>query len=461
MKLKYLLLLGVVPFFSCGQDNTPSAPVKPIIQTQPDPAQYGSPFGSVPDPRNAVIYQVNMRVFSPAGNFAGVTERLDSIKALGANVVYLMPIYPIGKLKAVNSPYCVQDYNGVNPEFGSLADLRTLVDKAHEKGMAVILDWVANHTAWDNNWITANKTWYLTQNGEVVSPPNMGWNDVAQLNFSNFEMRKAMIKAMKYWVLTANVDGYRCDYADGPPVTFWKQAIDTLRNMKSHKLLIMGEGGRQENFSAGFNYNFGFNFFQTLKTSYTATGTAQNLDAVNTSEYQGASSDQLVVRYTSNHDVNGSDGTPLELFGGKKGSLGAFVIAAYMKGIPMIYGGQEVGMSQRITFPWVSPKIDWGLNPDLKEEYKKIIAVRNGSEAIRRGNLTSSFGNADICAFTRETDSEKVLVFVNIRNAEIDFSLPAPIANTGWSNAISGAKVALETKLSLKPYDYWILKNGN
>ncbi len=458
MNLKFLSVIFLVFILGCKTKESPVAPITGI-QLPADPPQYGTPFGAVPDPRNVVIYQVNLRIFSQEGNFAGVTQRLDSIKALGANVVYLMPIYPIGKLKGINSPYCIQDYDDINPEFGNLSDLRTLVDKAHEKGMAVILDWVANHTAWDNEWITAHKSWYLIQNGEVVSPPNMGWNDVAQLNFNNFDMRKSMIKAMKHWVLAANVDGFRCDYADGPPVAFWKQAIDTLRNIKSHKLLIMGEGGRQENFSAGFNFNFGFNFFHTLKTAYASGGNATSFDAVNTQEYQSASPSQFVVRYTSNHDVNGSDGTPLELFGGNKGALGAFVIAAYMKGVPMIYGGQEVGTAQRITFPWISPKIDWNGNPEVKAAYKKIIAFRNSSAAVRNGNLTSNFSNADVCAFQKEIDSEKVLILVNLRNKSVDFSLPGNVANSNWLNTLSGEKMVLKSSIALKAYDYLILKN--
>ena len=184
----------------------------------------------VPNRQDATIYQVNIRAFSQAGNFAGVTARLDSIKALGVNVIYLMPVYPVGTVKSVNSPYCVKDYKAVNSEFGTLADLRTLVDGAHSRNMSVMLDWVANHTSWDNYWITAHKSWYAQDaNGNIISPPNTGFTDVAQLNFNNDTMRLAMIADMKYWVYAANIDGFRCDYADNPPVTFWQQAIDTLK----------------------------------------------------------------------------------------------------------------------------------------------------------------------------------------------------------------------------------------
>jgi len=305
-----LLLIGCKKSGSSGEE-----PQGPVVIEQ-DAVQYGTPFSNVTDKQDAVIYQVNMRVFSQQGNFAGVIARLDSIRALGINVIYLMPIYPVGILNSVNSPYCVKDYKAVNSEFGTLDDLRVLVDSAHKKNMSVILDWVANHTSWDNEWMSSHRSWYLQQGGNVVSPPGTGWNDVAQLNFDNSEMRLAMIRAMRFWVLTANIDGFRCDYADGTPVDFWKQAIDTLRNMSAHTLLLLAEGSRSANYSAGFDFNFGFNFYGQIKNIYKNNQSVQLIDGANSTEYNGASAGKQVVRYLTNHDVNSSDGTPLDLFGG-------------------------------------------------------------------------------------------------------------------------------------------------
>ncbi len=220
------------------------------------PAQYGKPYQHVPDPRDVTLYQVNIRTFSTSGDLPGILPRLDSIKALGANVIYLMPIYPVGIVKTSNSPYCVRNYTAVNPEFGTLADLRAVVDGAHSRNMAIILDWVPNHTSFDNPW-TANKSWYLQNSaGNIISPPGRGWNDVAQLNFDNYDMRAAMINAMKYWVATANVDGFRCDFADGQPIDFWKQAINSLRHIPDHILLMMAEGSRNENFTRRLRLQF-------------------------------------------------------------------------------------------------------------------------------------------------------------------------------------------------------------
>lgn len=456
--MKKNILFVLLSFLLSCSKNPTVEDSHPIVPADPDPLQYSTPYNNVPLSQDVALYQVNMRVFSTPGNFKGVVARLDSIRALGINVVYLMPIYPVGVLKAVNSPYCIQDYKAVNSELGTLDDLRALVDNAHSKNMAVILDWVANHTSWDNGW-TNNKSWYQQDlSGNIISPPNTGWNDVAQLNFNNHEMRLAMIKAMKYWVLTANIDGFRCDYSDGPPTDFWKQAIDTLRNISTHKLLMLAEGTRSANYSAGFDFNFGFKFFDNLKTIFNNQGSVQLIDNLNVTEYTGASGDQQIVRYITNHDVNGSDGTPLELFGGVKGSMAAFVVVAYMKGVPMVYNGQEVGTSYRLPFPFTSKKIDWTTNSDVTAEYKKILAFRNNSAAIRRGQLIS-YSNDDVCAFTKQQVNEKVLVIVNLRNKVVDYTLPAALANTLWSDAMNGGNAPLTTKVTLQPYTYLVLKN--
>ncbi len=431
------------------------APSNAQITGNVDPPQYGKHFSNVPDTRDVTMYQVNTRAFSKDGNFKGVIVRLDSIKALGVNVIYLMPIFPVGSLKAVNSPYATKDYNAVGTEFGTLDDLRKLVDGAHERKMAVIIDWVANHTSWDNPWI-ANKSWYEQDTSGNIKSPH-GWRDVAQLNFKNTDMRLAMIKAMKSWVLKANIDGFRCDYADGPPVDFWTQAFDTLRNIHSHKLLLMAEGSRSENFDAGFDYNFGFRFYGTLKRIYINGKSVKSIDTVNTKDYANAKDGQGMIRYVTNHDVNSSDGTPLDLFGGIKGSMAAFIVIAYMKSVPMIYNGQEVGNPDRLTFPFTSVKINWTLNPDVTAEYKKVIAFRNISAAIRRGALIS-YSSDDVCVFTKQAGTETILVLSNLRDKPVIYPLPAELRNTKWKNIFTGGKITLANEITVEPYQYLVLK---
>ncbi len=445
---------------ACGNKETipPYTPpeITPVVDSTP--AQYGTPFSGVADRQDAVIYQINMRAFSQAGNFAGVTARLDSIKALGVNVIYLMPIYPVGVVKSVNSPYCVKDYKSIGAEFGTLTDLRALVDGAHSRNMSVMLDWVANHTSYDASWITAHKDWYLQDAaGNIVSPPNTTYTDVAQLNFNSSAMRLAMIGDMKYWVYAANIDGFRCDFADHVPLDFWQQANDTLHNIKTHKLLMLAEGSRNENFTVGFDYNFGFSFFGNLEKIYNSNQSVLFIDSLNTTDYVEAGNGQQMIRYTTNHDVNGSDGTPLKLFGGQDGSMAAFAVVALMKSVPMIYNGQEVGMTTPIVFPFTTVKVDWTPNPTVTEAYKKIIGFRNGSEAIRRGTLTS-YSTVDVCAFTKTSGNETVLVIDNLQNKSVDYTVPSALQNESWTNGLTGEPVSLSAHVVLPAYQYLILK---
>lgn len=424
--------------------------------------QYGTPFSNIPRPKDAIIYQVNLRAFSEAGTLNGVRERLSHIKSVGTNVIYLMPIYPVGVLNSVGelgSPYSVRDYKSVSPEYGSLDDLRAFVEEAHTMDMAVILDWVPNHTAWDHPWITEHPEWYQKDDaGNITPPPGTGWNDVAQLNYDNPELRKAMIDAMSYWVFNANIDGFRCDYADGVQQSFWAEAITALRSIKKQDILMLAEGTRKDHFDVGFDYTFGFRYFDALKKVFSEGEPAASLQNANAQEYEGNyNEDNRIVRYTTNHDVNITDGTPIELFGGKPGSMAAFVVTAYMKSIPMIYNGQEIGYTQRIPFFNHTP-IDWTTaDADIFDQYKQIIAFRKNSEAIRTGTYNGYSSNA-IAAFTMKTANETALVLSNLTNGSVKYIVPPALSEASWTNAFTDQSMNLSSELTLSPYQYIVLK---
>ncbi len=455
------LLLGAGLLAGSCKPDVPVAPAPlPPVTSPATPPQYGTPFAGVPDRQDAVIYQVNMRAFSQQGNFAGVTARLDAIKALGVNVLYLMPIYPVGQVRSVNSPYAVRDYRAVNPEFGSLADLRTLVDAAHTRGLSVMLDWVPNHTAWDHAWITEHPDWYQRNAAgaiQAVSNNGITYNDVAQLNFDSAPMRRELISAMKSWVFTANVDGFRMDYADFQPTNFWQQAVDTLRNIKTHKLLLLAEGTRSTHFSTGFDYTFGFAFYDELRRVYREGAPATAFDALNAREYVGATNGQHVVRYTTNHDVNSSDGTPFMLYNGHAGAMSAFAVASLLRGVPMVYNGQEAGMTQPILFPFTSVKVNWDGNPAVTQAYQQLLNARAGSAALRRGTPTS-FSTADVCAFTKTAGPDQALVLINVRNSAVQYPVPAALVGSTWTNALLGGSVTLGAQVNLPAYGYVVLK---
>ncbi|MCD8184755.1 MAG: alpha-amylase [Bacteroides sp.] len=340
---------------------------------------------TLPAPEDVVMYQVNPRVFAPVASFDAVGNYLDSIRQLGVNVVWFMPINEVGKEKSVNSPYCVKDYKSVNPEFGTVEEFKRLVDRCHEKGLSVIIDWVANHTSWDNAWME-HKDWYTQDdNGNVVSPANTGWDDVADLNFDNQEMRLAMIDAMKFWVSNIGVDGFRCDAADFVPYDFWKQALDSLRAIPGHPLLMLAEGKRKDHFTAGFDMNYAWDFLEGTREVFRKDSCAFLLFDVDRMEYDSLSSGKVKLRFTTNHDEMVKM-SPVREFGNERGAMAAFVLSTYLHGGALIYGSQEVGYQEPIDFFRYCP-IDWHSNPALRAEFKMLMRLYNEYPAIRKGEL--------------------------------------------------------------------------
>jgi len=399
------------------------------------------------------MYEVNIKTF-PNANFAGVESRLDSIKALGVNVLWLMPTYPIGILKASGSPYSVQNYEGVNSAFGTLDDLRTLVANAHSLGMAVILDWEANGTSWDNSWITANPSWYIQSGGTIQQLST--YTDVAALNFSNQNMRLALIKAMKYWVFTANVDGYRCDFADNPPSDFWTQALDTLNTITTHKLIYLAEGTTSAEISSGFQLGYAFDYYSSIKSLFAGSSTPGSLFATNATEISSIPASGTKLRYITNHDDASSDGSTIIEYNGKQGALAAFAIVSYMGGVPLIYSSQEVGYPSAINF-FNNVPVDYTANPDMVAAYKQILAFRAAHEAIKTGTLTQ-YNDANIVAFEKTSGTDDVLVLVNTKNAAETFNIPVALQGTTWVNGYTGGNITLSTQYTLQPYSYFAFK---
>ena len=414
----------------------------------------------VPSPEDVMMYQVNPRVFAPEKSFNAVAQHLDSIKALGTNVVWFMPIYPVGKINTVNSPYCISDYKGVNPEFGTLDEFKNVVSLCHDKGMSVIVDWVANHTSWDSNWME-HKDWYTQdENGEIISPANTGWLDVADLNFDNMEMRLAMIDAMKYWVTEVGIDGFRCDAADFVPFDFWKQCCDSLRAIPDHKLLLLAEGKRKDHFDAGFEMNYAWDYLAAARAVFNGgrRGPAQPADklfSADSSEYAGVPAGCVKLRFTTNHDESDKM-SPIKEFGGERGSMAAFVASTFIHGGALVYGSQEIGYPGRINFFRYVP-MDWEANPALNKEYKDLMALYNTLPSIRKGSMTP-YPDADVLKFSKNYDNESVLVLVNVRQEDTYTETPAEWIGKECTDLMSGKKTVLTEKVHLDPYQYVILK---
>ena len=431
---------------SCGED--------PIEPTPTGPQQYGTPLSNVPDIDKATIYEVNLRAQSSEGTIQGVISKLTHIKSLGTNIIWLMPIYEQGSGNSVNSPYSVKNYEKISPEYGTLADLRALTDQAHALGMAVILDWVANHTAWDHPWISAHPEWYSQNaNGQIIIPPGTNWNDVADLNFDQNAMRKAQIDAMKYWVLEANVDGFRCDYADGVPFDFWSEAIAALKSLPKRDVLMLAEGTRSDHYQAGFDLTYGWNYYTALKNVWNGAATS-TLTTTHQLEYGNIPTGKGKIRFTTNHDESAWDASPMSLFNGKNGAIAASVVTIFSGGVPLLYTGQEVGKTGTTPF-FSNTTINWAANADMLAAYQKLYAIYNNNSAARSSTVSAYQLSNDLVCWKKTNGSSSVLILVNVRNSTINATLP-PALTGNFNNLISGMSENLSSALTLTPYAYRI-----
>ncbi len=441
--ISLLLILA----FACGED--------PIVPPPTNgPQQYGTPLVNVPDPDKACIYEVNLRAQSSEGTLQGVISKLQHIKSLGTNVIWLMPIYEEGSVNSVGSPYCVKDYTKINPEYGTLADLRALTDQAHALGMAVILDWVANHTSWDHPWISAHPEWYSQNaNGQIIIPPGTNWNDVADLNFNQAAMRAEQIADMKYWILEANVDGFRCDYADGVPFDFWSEAITALKSLNKRDVLMLAEGTRSDHYQAGFDLTYSWNYYTALKNVWAGTASSA-LTSTHQVELAALPSGKGKVRFTTNHDQSAWEASPMTLFNGKNGAIAASVANLFSGGTPLLYTGQEVGKTGTTPF-FSNSSINWSANADMLAAYQKIYEVYNNYPAARVNNYSIYQLSNDLICWKKTSGNQSLLVLINVRNTNINFSLP-PALNGTFLNLISNQNEAIGNAFSLTPYAYRI-----
>lgn len=437
--LSWLLILIVLPLHAagCSNDNDNGLPTSESLTNE------------------TVIYEVNPNLFGTQKAFTGIINRLDEIKELGINVLWLMPVYEQGILHSVGSPYCIKDFKALNTQYGTLNELKTLVSTAQGKGMKVIFDWVANHTSWDNVWI-ANKSWYTQDaNGNIISPEGFNWDDVADLNYNNADMRKAMLDAMKYWITEVNIDGYRCDYAEGVPHDFWQQAIRELKALKGNSLLMIAEGGDNKLFADGFNMVYGWNFATQLQQVYTGKSTLTKLYEVHKAEYVGVGAGQQRMRYSTNHDL-ASENSPIQEYGGERGAISAYVIAATLGGSPMIYSSQEIGYARPLSF-FTPQTMDWNSNLAYRNEYEQIMAIRKASSALKTGTL-KTYETGAMASYYRSDNQEGILVLVNTTNNTLEAKAPIERVGDRAKDLMDNTTFTVPAVLTLEPYQYKIFK---
>jgi glycosidase len=385
--------------------------------------------------RTAVIYEINVRQYTPDGTLAALNAHLPRLKALGVDILWLMPVQPIGvknRKGKLGSYYAIKDYTAVNPEFGNLGDFKAFVAAAHDQGFKVILDWVANHTAYDHGWITAHPDYYEHKaDGSLMNArDNEGhetdWTDVAELEYANPALRQAMIGAMKWWIDSTGIDGFRCDVAGGVPVDFWVQARTALKAVRPD-LFLLAEA-EDPRMHAAFDMTYGWDLHHLLNDIAQRKKPVTDLDAYFARDDSVYGPGAYRMYFTSNHDENSWNGSEFERMGANHKP--AFVLSATaQRSMPLLYTGQEVSLKKRLRF-FEKDTVDWS-GPSLAEFYRSVFDLKHTQPALANGpwggaqTKLETSGASRVYAYTRTQGTNTVLVAVNFD------ARPATISYTG------------------------------
>ena len=457
MRKALLVLPAALALAACPAATPPSASA-PAVTTRfvpsADPAFH--PAWS----RNATIYEVNVRQYTPEGTFAALQQHLPRLKRLGVDILWLMPVQPIGRKNRkgpLGSYYAIADYTAVNPEHGSEADFRRFVDAAHAQGMKVILDWVANHTAHDHEWIAAHPDWYVHRADGTISNArdNEGretdWTDVAELNYESAAMRRAMIGEMRWWVERMGVDGFRCDVAGGVPMDFWTSMRTELKAVRPD-LFLLAEAESPEMHRA-FDMTYGWELHHLLNEIAQAKKTTDELDRYFARDDSAYGRGAFRMYFTSNHDENSWQGTEFERMGANHQA--AFVVAATARGgMPLLYTGQEASLNKRLRF-FEKDTVDWN-GPSLAGFYGPMLELKHTQAALANGPwggpqaALRTNGGARVYAYTRTQGANTVLVAVNFGDAPVSASYQGLRPSGAFTDWFSKAPVTLSSSGTLE-----------
>jgi cyclomaltodextrinase / maltogenic alpha-amylase / neopullulanase len=369
--------------------------------------------------RNSVVYEIYPRSFSAEGNFNGITTRLDELKDLGVDVLWLMPIHPIGeKLRkgTLGSPYAVRDYYAINAEYGTTNDFQRLVQSAHQRGLKVILDIVANHTAWDNVLITAHPEFYKHDASGKIIPPVAEWTDVAGLDYANPQLREYMIGMLKYWITEFGVDGYRCDVAHMVPVDFWEQARVALEKVKP-EVYLLAEASTPALLVKAFDLDYSWPLHGALNDVLLRGAPATDLRRSWEESLRQFPRGSLHLRIADNHD----EARAVARFG-IRGALAASVFMFTLDGIPLLYNGMEVGDATESGDPALFEKMPvfWKPKerPPLRDIYRALIKLRQQYAPFRSDRLIwlRNSNETDLVTFMRLDEKDEFVVTINLSN---------------------------------------------
>ncbi|HEY9282020.1 MAG TPA: alpha-amylase family glycosyl hydrolase [Pyrinomonadaceae bacterium] len=417
--------------------------------------------------RDAVIYEIYPRAFSAEGNFAGVTAQLDRLRELGVTILWLMPIHPLGQEKkkgTIGSPYAVRDFLAINPDYGTPADLRRLVSEAHRRGLRVIIDLVANHTAWDNVLMKQPEFYVRDAAGRINSPHD--WTDVAELNYDNPALRRYMIDVMKYWVREFDLDGFRCDVAAEVPTDFWEQARAELERVKPD-IVMLAESDRPELLVRAFDLDYSWPLHSTMNDVLQGRKPASAFRATWEADAAKYPRNALRMRFSDNHDERRA----IARFG-EQAALAASALVFTLDGVPMLYNGMEVGDTTESGAPALFERLPvfWRIaerRPEFPRFYKSVTALRRAHPALRRGELIwiKNSDESRLVTFLRRDQGEELLVAINFSSQPFGGTVESPggapyaeVTPGSTPQSSAAAEVAGPPALSLGPWGFKVYK---
>lgn len=410
--------------------------------------------------KNASIYEVNIRQYTKEGTFQAFIPYLEQIKSLGTDIVWLMPIHPIGekgRKGKLGSYYAVKDFRAVNPEFGTMQDLQQLVKAAHALEMKVIIDWVANHTAWDNQLMKQHPDWYTKDDqGNVISPVE-DWSDVADLDYSQPGLTLYMIESMQYWVKNADIDGFRCDVAGMVPTDFWERARISLEQMKP--MFMLAEAEQTDLHESAFDMTYGWELHHIMNKIAKSTENVSKLDEYLAKNEETYPDYAYRLYFTSNHDENSWNGTVFERMGDAAAAFA--VLTATIPGMPLIYTGQEAGLDHRLAF-FDKDYIEWKFHP-YRDLYTDLFQLKKRNKALWNGREGGSYskietGNPTLFAFKRQKGMHEVIVILNLSFDPAEVQLDKYVGPT-MLDLFTMDPIGEEGEAKLAPWEYLVFHN--
>lgn len=410
--------------------------------------------------KNATIYEVNIRQYTKEGTFNAFAEHLPRLKKLGVDILWLMPIHPIGEKNRKGekgSYYAVKDYLAVNPEFGSLEDLKNLVKKAHDMDMYVILDWVANHSAWDNPLTQSHPDWYTKDHkGNFQPTPWWDWSDIIDFDYQNPAMREYMTQALKYWVKEADIDGYRADVAGFVPTDFWDNVRKELDEIKP--VFMLAEWDARDLHKKAFDMTYAWQLHDTLVEVNQGRKDAKGVYMHFAHALSAWPDNAIKMNFVDNHDKNSWEGTMFERFGPYLDA--SIVLTATAEGMPLLYSGQEAGLDRELAF-FDKDEISWQEHP-VGELYRALFKLKHENQALWNGSWGGKMipvpntAPEAVFSFARQKAQDKVFVLINFSDSPQTASFNETIQLGKYTEYFSGKKqeFTAESAITIPAFGY-------